>query len=250
MAIDDRLLQLIGDTHGLLEVGEFRVELLAALRRALPSDWASLNDIGPNPDSTVVIADPPPHADLIGAFIRYAHQNPLVAHYAETGDGRALRFSDVMSLEELHRLELWQQVYKPLRVDYQIAFTLPPERDRILGVALSRASSDFTDDERDLLDGARSFLIQAYRNALLHTDALAGAAARAGPPLTALTALGLTTRQAEVLRLLATGISQDEIATTLAISSRTVAKHLERCYRVLGVVNRAAAARVAWDAAG
>ena len=33
----DALLQLIGDTHSLLDLDEFRVELLAALGRAVPA---------------------------------------------------------------------------------------------------------------------------------------------------------------------------------------------------------------------
>lgn len=45
MTRDDRLLELLGDTHDLMELDEFRVEVLAALRRAVPADWASLNDI-------------------------------------------------------------------------------------------------------------------------------------------------------------------------------------------------------------
>jgi hypothetical protein len=37
-ATDKRLLELIGDTQGLLELDEFRTELLPALRRAVPAD--------------------------------------------------------------------------------------------------------------------------------------------------------------------------------------------------------------------
>jgi DNA-binding CsgD family transcriptional regulator len=247
MALDDRLLELIGDTHGLMEIAEFRRELLATLRRAIPVDWASLNDIGPDPATMVVIAEPPTPPELLEPFMRYAHQNPLLASYAKTGDGRALRFSDLVSQEQLHALELWTEVYRPLGVEYQMAFTLPAERGRILGVALSRRDHDFSDDERALLDRSRSFLIQAYRNALLYTDALAAAP---GPAMEALAALGLTGRQAEVLRLVATGISLQDIAVRLGISARTVGKHLERCYRVLGVSNRGAAAAIAWAGSG
>lgn len=84
-----------------------------------------------------------------------------------------------------------------MSVEYQIAFTLPPERGRILGVALSRGDRDFSEDERDLLDRSRSFLIQTYRNALRHTEALARAQPASADQLIG---LGLTARQAEVLR--------------------------------------------------
>ena len=61
--------------------------------------------------------------------------------------------------------------------------------------------------------------------------------------------LGLTGRQAEVLRLVAMGSSDHDTAAQLGISTRTVQKHLEVCYRRLGVENRSQAARVAWTVA-
>jgi len=96
---DERLLELIGDTGGLLEIEEFRHELLDALRRAVPADWASLNDIGPDPSTIVAIVDPPMTAEQHETFARYAHQNPLVEQINKTRDSRALRFSDVVARE-------------------------------------------------------------------------------------------------------------------------------------------------------
>ncbi len=55
----------------------------------------------------------------------------------------------------------------------------------------------------------------------------------------------LTLREREVLRWLARGKSNAEIATILGISSATVGKHLEHIYPKLGVENRTAAASFA-----
>jgi IS30 family transposase len=49
-----------------------------------------------------------------------------------------------------------------------------------------------------------------------------------------------------VLLLVATGASERTIAERLGISHRTVQKHLERCYRQLGVTSRSQAAAIAW----
>jgi DNA-binding CsgD family transcriptional regulator len=248
---DSRLLDLIGDASELLEIEEFRLGLLQALKRAVPSDWVSLNDIGPDPESISVIMDPPAEPELVEEFSRLAHQNPLIEHYNATHDGRALRISDVVSQEEFHSREIYQRVYQVLGVEYQIAFTLPHVRDRILGVVLSRSERDFDDDERDVLEAARPFLIQAYRNAVRYSALLAGQ--RAGHPSTLalpgiarLRQLGLTRRQSEVLQLIATGAAEREIGSRLGISHRTVQKHLEHCYRALGVDSRSQAAAIAW----
>lgn len=58
---------------------------------------------------------------------------------------------------------------------------------------------------------------------------------------------GLTVREAEVLRLLATGLSNAEIARDLSISPRTVNAHLTTIYGKLGVASRGAAIRYALD---
>ena len=52
---------------------------------------------------------------------------------------------------------------------------------------------------------------------------------------------GLTGREREVVRWLAAGKSNRQIAVILGISPRTVQKHLERTFRKLGVENRTAA---------
>ena len=52
---------------------------------------------------------------------------------------------------------------------------------------------------------------------------------------------GLTTREVEVLRLLARGDTNKDIARTLYVSHRTVGHHLQHIYRKLGVTTRAGA---------
>ncbi|WP_028639379.1 response regulator transcription factor [Novosphingobium acidiphilum] len=59
------------------------------------------------------------------------------------------------------------------------------------------------------------------------------------------TRLGLTEREAEVLLWISYGKSNADISEVLAISPRTVQKHLERIYEKLGVETRAAAAAIA-----
>jgi DNA-binding CsgD family transcriptional regulator len=59
------------------------------------------------------------------------------------------------------------------------------------------------------------------------------------------TALGLTVREAEVLLWVGNGKANREIAVILAMSPRTVNKHLEQIFRKLGVENRTSAAALA-----
>jgi DNA-binding NarL/FixJ family response regulator len=57
----------------------------------------------------------------------------------------------------------------------------------------------------------------------------------------------LTERELEVLRLVATGMTNVQIAEHLVISPRTVNAHLNSIYGKIGVATRSAATRFAAD---
>jgi DNA-binding CsgD family transcriptional regulator len=246
VGMEKRVLSLLGEVIGLLELDELSLGLLRALREVVPSEFCAIHELPADLPHTVSLTDPPAPPESHLTFARYASQNPIAAYFLRTRDGRATRFSDLITRRELHQLDLYREVYRPLAVEYQIAFTLPSAAERILGVALSRSKRDFTATERDLLNLARPYLIQAYRNALAHTDLMR--ASGASVSIDVLRPLGLTERQAEMLQLIAMGYSSEHAATVLGIRVRTAQKHLERCYRTLGVNSRSEASRVAWAA--
>jgi DNA-binding NarL/FixJ family response regulator len=55
----------------------------------------------------------------------------------------------------------------------------------------------------------------------------------------------LTAREVDVLRLVAVGLSDAQVAAQLVVSVRTVNAHLRSIYRKTGVHSRAAAGRFA-----
>jgi DNA-binding NarL/FixJ family response regulator len=52
---------------------------------------------------------------------------------------------------------------------------------------------------------------------------------------------GLTSREVEVLRLLARGLSNKQIAARLVIARKTVDNHIDHVYTKIGATNRAQA---------
>ena len=68
---------------------------------------------------------------------------------------------------------------------------------------------------------------------IAHVDELTGRT----PPDTH----GLSAREVQVLRLVATGMSNRDIATELVISERTVARHVQNIFGKLRLSSRAAA---------
>lgn len=178
-------------------------------------------------------------------FARYMHQNPLVAYMLESRRGTARRMSEMISVEEYHSLDLYRHFYGQIGLEHQIAFTLPQNPPRLLGVALSRRQGEFDDADRDLLNDARPYLIQSYRNAVAYERLRAAVGTEA--LTTALLAAGLTPREAEVMALLAQGRSNADLAAPLGISTRTAEKHVQNAFAKLGVKSRSQAAAQVWD---
>ena len=129
--------------------------------------------------------------------------------------------------------------------EHQIALSLPGPDEQVIGVALSRADRDFSGRDRALLGVLRAPLTAALVRARSRQQAGQSLAAAAtdgphgllgppGPPR-------LTDRETTILQLVAAGRTNSAIAHELALSPRTVAKHLEHAYRKLGVSSRAAA---------
>jgi DNA-binding CsgD family transcriptional regulator len=171
----------------------------------------------------------------VAAFAAYVHEHPLANHYRETGDGRPVMISDFLSRQDFHRLNLYGEYFRWIPVEYQIAFGLLAAGPEIIGIALNRAGSDFTEDERDLLSVIRVPLLTALARARQRQRAREGLA-------TATSGLAdLTDRESRILRLAALGRTNSAIAHALDVSPRTVAKHLEHIYRKLDVTSRTSA---------
>lgn len=171
------------------DLSSFRTGVLAHLRALVDCELASYNEIGTGPGEVFVVADPAESLNVSGemleAFGELVLQNPLAAHCARTGETETLRLSDFISHRKLHALDLYDQVYRHIDVEYQLAFTVPT-RGQMIGITLNRARRDFDERELVLLGGARGIVIAAYRN--LHDRARLDAILRAsedgepGPP--------------------------------------------------------------------
>jgi DNA-binding CsgD family transcriptional regulator len=217
--------------------------VLPGLARMIGCDSVSFNEIGPEPGQVGVAVYPRGVASPVSLanYALFAHEHPLVQHYLATGDDQPAKLSDLISQRRFHRLRLYAEVFRYVPVEYQIAFSLsnlagPSSSGRVVGVAFDRATSDFTEDDRDLLTVLRCPLVAALQRAHRRRRARDGLAAAGSSTLD-----DLTDREIHVLRLAALGRTNTAIAHALDVSPRTVAKHLEHIYRKLDVTSRTSA---------
>jgi DNA-binding CsgD family transcriptional regulator len=166
------------------------------------------------------------------AVLASASELPYFTAAAATASGSiALADGDVeAACESLRRATV---SWRDLRLPYETA-----RARMLLGRALIAAGDE---------EGAGSEL----RAALAEFERLGASpdAAAARALLVAPTDLpaGLTAREAEVLRLVASGKTNRDIAVELVISEHTVARHLQNMFTKLGVSSRAAATAFAFE---
>lgn len=156
------------------------------------------------------------------AFDRHFHEHPLVRYHAYQGGRGTQRISDSLPIEQFRRSALYNDYYRRIRIDHAMALPIYVRDGVLVSFVLNRTRRNFTDRERALLDVLRPHLARLYHRLN-----------RLG---------GLTAREAEVLRWVAAGKSDAQIAAILHISARTVQKHLQHSYEKLGVESRTAAA--------
>ena len=214
------------------DAAELPRAMLRVLGGLVPSDSLSYNEVDVvRARATIVNSGPEPDPDTAAWFAGHARQNPIIAHHERSHDGAALRMSDFISTRELHRRPVYSLLYRSLGIEYQLALGLAGPDGAVTGVALNRTRPDFSDRDVAVLELLRPLLGQI----------LAIRASRASPPSDVSPVPGLTPRQREIVSLLARGATNAQIAASLGIAPRTVAKHLEHIYRALGVGNRTSA---------
>jgi len=238
------------DLAGIAEVGDrltcvdtlddFAAVMMGGLHELVEGEFVHYNDVDVAHGTGRLRSDPDDLESI--DLVRWAEvvgQNPMVP-LGMAGVRRPLRFCDVARDGEIERTDLWQEFLHPMAGDYMIVMTVDATRDWIVGIGVSRGDREFSERDVEVLSLLRPAAVLAHR--------LVAARDRAGRiTRDALVARGLTTRQAEVLEVVASGATNLQAARMLHVSEATIAKHLERAYRTLGVGTRGAAVAVALD---
>lgn len=243
---------------------------LGRLAGLVGADTATLTHLDLNTGHEVVLFWPSERAGRLRleAYGQVGHTHPLRPLLAREIPRRAVqrlvpRISDVLSVRQWRSHPVRSAM--PELAD-QMAVLLEGRRRVLHAVTLGRLSAPFADRQRDRLAAAGPLLAaplarasrDGHRALQIAPRPLwvpAGAApalqgpGEIGKPLSRadVAHLPLSMRELEVLRLVAEGATDAQIARRLGLQPATVSKHLSRIYARLGVPNRAAAVRYLSD---
>ncbi len=141
----------------------------------------------------------------------------------------ATKYSDFLSRSAYRRLELYRECDRPVGIEHMMRLWIDPRGRAAARLEFDRATSDFDERDRAVLDLLLPHLRQFWRAAAARRRRADGLLEPDGR---------VTVREREIVRHVAAGRTNGEIAWMLGISVDTVRKHLENVYAKLGVHTR------------
>jgi DNA-binding CsgD family transcriptional regulator len=177
--------------YAALDLESFPRQAVAVLLRVVPARFGSYNEIERGATRIRYVVEPEeaqvPQLELkVG---EYRHEQPVLAHYLRTGDGSPRKLSDFLTLQQLHRLKIYNENYRRAGVEYQMTFMLkslqrPAAPTIAIALDRGRGDPDFTERDRSVLSILRPHLMTAYANAETVSAFRRTAPEAGGPPET------------------------------------------------------------------
>lgn len=210
-------------------------DVLLLMARVVGSDFTSFSSIPLAAPSEAIVIE---HGrEALSAkertdWERLVPTHPYANHVA-TAANPSPRLTDVVDMREFVATEVYQVCLEPIDARYQSAMRVARTPEDFALISLWRTDRDFADDE---LEPALT-VVEALR-AAVRLRALLGRLSADSTSSAGADSQGLTSRQVEVIALLARGLTNDQIAGRLGISSRTVRKHVADLFDRTGLHSR------------
>ncbi len=150
---------------------EFNQLATEQVARLLPSDVVTFNEIDSTTGELNYLSVPwsypfPPGVEQ--HLVSLADQHPLIDYYIHSGDGSAKKISDFWSQATFRASALYELVYRPMQVEYQMSITLRTIRSNVVAIVANRSHVDFSERDRAVLNTLRPHLVQAWYSARDH----------------------------------------------------------------------------------
>ena len=156
--------------------------------------------------------------------------------HLQSAQSSILRTTDLMSDAEREKTVIYKRCFEPFGLYYSVDISIM-YKGRLLGLlALYRqkVQGDFTDRELFMLQ-----LLTEHLNARFFGETMPDSASSENLLLKkAALKYGLSEREREILSMIVSGMTNDEISGALSITPNTLKKHLQHIYAKTGIRNR------------
>lgn len=221
--------------HGQRLPGRLNASVLRTLATLVPADFLSFGDLDTATATHYAMDEfedgevtylPEPLTEPEEPFWQHYDSAEFCSYPTRTRDDRSVTLlSDFYSTREWKQTPMYVDVMSEWNVTCEMMCPLPTVNGRSKRIIFFRTGSrDFTDEDRFALALLRPHLMEMVGRRVV------------GDPANALTG-----RQTELMRLVADGHTNAEIAAMLHLSPHTVRTHLMNIFERLGVTTRAAA---------
>jgi len=211
----------------------FPLETLEALARIIPCDTLGYTELDRLNRRVIEYVGTDDDGGDDALFWEIVGEHPLCRHQQAYADFSATRLSDVIAHRQLVATRVYAEWFRPYGIAAELEVGIARSRARTRNFVFGRTRGDFSGRDVAVLQ-----LIAPHLARIHETTQLRLCAGIAEPE----NLERLTTREAEILELVAVGLTNAAIAERLWISPGTVKKHLDNVYAKLGVANRTAAA--------
>jgi DNA-binding CsgD family transcriptional regulator len=165
-----RISRFLPRIYALSNAGNLARHFVTAIPAVIGATSVGYNEVRVNQSLISTYIEPAPAdygiPDVDEISSRLMHEHPLIDYHLRFPDGRAVRLSDVISQRQFHRLALYNEVFRRMRIERLLVSTFSASADGVmLAVVLARSGRDFSDRDRMVLDFLRPHLAQAWRNA-------------------------------------------------------------------------------------
>jgi DNA-binding CsgD family transcriptional regulator len=160
------ILRLVETLTSVQTLDDYARTTMIGLIDLIPCIDASYNEMNPSANRISWASQPENSAmdDYAPLFARLMRQNPLVRHFEDTADTRAMMWSDLASFEVIAQTELYQEMFRPLGVEAQMAMVVPTPPGIVVGFAVNTGSEGFTERDRAVFNTLRPHLAHFYRS--------------------------------------------------------------------------------------
>jgi DNA-binding CsgD family transcriptional regulator len=142
-------------------------KLARMLVKLLGNEFVCFNHVGPGPQDFAAAHEPAVDiGPLAPPLLANLHEHPVWANREEISSAGAIRaISDFLPDSQFKRTTLYNEVYRVLGVDNQLALCTKPEDNAFLVLLINRKNAGFREEERTLMAMLRPHVLQAFQNA-------------------------------------------------------------------------------------